>query len=68
MHHCGFRDRAGEMRDHPDIVGFGHADDLHVFADAAHIGQRSAHIVDQLLLDQRGNVPFVAKLLAHGDR
>ena len=64
MHQGGFGDRAGEMRDHADIVGFRHGDDLHIFANAADIGQRRADIVDQLPFDKPIDVPFVPQLFA----
>ena len=68
LYQRGLGDRAREVRNHADVVRFRHRDDLHELADAAHVGQGHPGIVDQLLLDQGVDVPFVAELLAHRDR
>ena len=68
MYQGGFGDRPGEMRDKAHIMGLTERLDFHVLGDAAHVGKRHAHVIDQLLFNELVHVPLAAELFSHRNR
>src|SRR5690348_10172247 len=61
-------DRAGEVRDQPDVVRLAEGGDLFELGQAADVRQRDASVVDDVPLHQFVEVPAVAELFAGGER
>ena len=64
---CG-GNRAGEVRDNPDVVRFAQGADPDHLGDAADVGQRAASKLEVVVLDQFVEVPARAPLLTGGER
>jgi len=64
MDQCGFRNRPREVRDQTDVVRLAEGEDLHVLGDASYVRQSDTCVVNELLFDQRVDVPPGSELLA----